>query len=180
MLILFQPILWMLGFSSWFAWNICEGNILLSLLSNFLSENRAPLVTQELLVLLEWKENRYVSTADKLVCLLRTNNVRNFKHYYILFQGRTGEPGHQGEEGPEGPKVSRASYLIFVLRQIAVVNALPYLVGRSWTDRIYRSTWSCWPTGKRNFFVPVLVSWQWATNNASERQHRYFLCDFLR
>ena len=55
--------------------------------------------------------------------------MRDFKHYYILFQGRAGEPGQQGEEGPEGPKVSRASYLFFVVREIAVVNALPYFVG---------------------------------------------------
>lgn len=47
----------------------------------------------------------------------------------FLFQGRAGEPGQQGEEGREGPKVSRASYLFFVLREIAVVNALPYFVG---------------------------------------------------
>lgn len=55
--------------------------------------------------------------------------MRNFNITTFLFQGRAGEPGQQGEEGPEGPKVSRASYLFFVLREIAVVNALPYFVG---------------------------------------------------
>lgn len=57
-----------------------------------------------------------------LTCAI--SNITTF-----LFQGRAGEPGQQGEEGPEGPKVSRASYLFFVLREIAVVNALPYFVG---------------------------------------------------